>query len=451
MAKTIVGLFDTLTEAQGAVQELVNKGFSRDTISIAANNAAGEYTQSTTSSEEWSGTATGAATGATIGGIGGLLVGLGALAIPGVGPIVAAGPLIAALTGAGIGAVAGGLIGALTDIGVPEEEAGYYAEGVRRGGTLVTINAEDNMADKAIDILEDHNAVDVEQRASSWKQSGWTGYTPTAKPYTPDEITRERERYRTTTTPSTVAAGAAATTARPIPPQQDRRDISATGGKETTLPVVEEEIQVGKRTVSRGGVRVYSRVTEKPVEEQVQLRKEQVSVERRPVNRAVSGTDRDAFKEGTIEMTETSEEAVVSKQARVVEEVVVRKDAQERTETVRDTVRRTDVEVEKLGAERGQSTNGFEVYDADFRKNFTGTYGTRGKNYTYEKYAPAYRYGYDLVSDKRYSGKDWNAFESDARRDWETRYSGQGVWEDVKDAVRYAWDTVRGRTPRSAT
>ena len=110
MAKTIVGLFDTLTEAQGAVQELVNKGFPRDNISIAANNATGEYTQSTASSEEWSGTATGATTGAAIGGIGGLLVGLGVLAIPGIGPIVAAGPLIAALTGAGIGAVAGGLI-----------------------------------------------------------------------------------------------------------------------------------------------------------------------------------------------------------------------------------------------------------------------------------------------------------------------------------------------------
>ena len=385
MAKTIVGLFDTFTEAQGAVQDLVNKGFPRDTISIAANNATGEYAQSTSSSEEWSGTATGATTGATIGGIGGLLVGLGALAIPGIGPIVAAGPLIAALTGAGIGAVAGGLIGALTDIGVPEEEAGYYAEGVRRGGTLVTLNAEDGMADQAIDILEDHNAVDVEQRASSWKQSGWTGYSPTAKPYTTDEITRERERYRTT--PSTVAAGAAATSTRPIPPQPDRRDTSATGGKETTLPVIEEEVQVGKRTVSGGGVRVYSRVTEKPVEEQVQLRKEHVSVERRPVNRALSGADRDAFKEGTIEMTETSEEAVVSKQARVVEEVVVRKDAQERTETVRDTVRRTDVEVEKLGAERGQGANGFEAYDAEFRKNFTGTYGSRGKNYTYEKYA----------------------------------------------------------------
>jgi hypothetical protein len=106
------------------------------------------------------------------------------------------------------------------------------------------------------------------------------------------------------------------------------------------------------------------------------------------------------------------------------------------------------VEVEKLGAERGQGASGFEVYDAEFRKNFTSTYGSRGKNYTYEKYSPAYRYGYVLTTDKRYSGKDWNTFESDARRDWEKRYPSQGAWEDVKDAVRYAWDTVRGRTSR---
>lgn len=448
MAKTIVGLFDTFTEAQGAVRDLVNKGFPRDTISIAANNAAGEYVEST-ASEEWSGTATGATTGAAIGGIGGLLVGLGALAVPGVGPIVAAGPLIAALTGAGVGAVAGGLIGALTDIGVPEEDASYYAEGVRRGGTLVTLNAEDDRAEDAIDILEDHNAVDVEQRAATWKQSGWTGYSSTAKPYTPEEITREREQYRTTTTPPTTTA-ATATSARPVSTPQNRPTTATPTGKETTLPVIEEEMKVGKRAVQSGGVRVYSRMTEKPVAEQVRLREEHVSVERRPVNREVSSADRGAFKEGTIEMPETSEEAVVSKQARVVEEVVVRKDARERTETVRDTVRRTDVEVEKLGAERGQGATGFAAYEADFRKHFTTTYGGRGNTYTYDKYAPAYRYGHDLVSDQRYRGKDWSAFEADARRDWETRYPGQGIWEDVKDAVRYAWDTVRGRSSRRA-
>jgi len=211
--------------------------------------------------------------------------------------------------------------------------------------------------------------------------------------------------------------------------------------------VTEEELHVGKRAVQRGGVRVYTRVTEKPVEETVRLHDEHVSVERRPVNHPASGAELNTFKEGTIEVTETDEEAVVAKQARVVEEVVVRKDVEERTEKVRDTVRRTDVEVEQLGPKQGQNLSGFEAYDADFRTNFQTTFGKK-KGVTYERYLPAYRYGYTLASDQRYAGRDWTTFEAEARRDWEGR--NQGAWEDMKDAIRYAWDKVRGRQPRTA-
>lgn len=118
--------------------------------------------------------------------------------------------------------------------------------------------------------------------------------------------------------------------------------------KEAVLPVIEEELQVGKREVQTGGVRVTNRVTETPVAEQVSLREEHVNVERRPVNRPVSDADAIAFREGTIEVSEKAEQAVVGKQARVVEEVVIDKQATERTQTVRDTVKRTDVEVEDL-------------------------------------------------------------------------------------------------------
>lgn len=120
--------------------------------------------------------------------------------------------------------------------------------------------------------------------------------------------------------------------------------------KEAVLPVIEEELQVGKREVEKGGVRVTNRVTETPVEGQINLREEHVNVERHAVNRPVSDADAVAFREGTIEVSEKSEQAVVGKQARVVEEVVVGKQATERTETVRDTVKRTDVEVEDLTA-----------------------------------------------------------------------------------------------------
>ncbi len=129
----------------------------------------------------------------------------------------------------------------------------------------------------------------------------------------------------------------------------------ATG--DVTLPVIEERIAVGKRQVDRGGVRVEQRVTERPVEETVSLREEHVTVERRPANQLIDATNMEAFKEGVIEVTEMGEEAVVSKQARVVEEIVVGKEVTERQETLRDTVRRTDVEVEQLDANTSTKAN----------------------------------------------------------------------------------------------
>jgi uncharacterized protein (TIGR02271 family) len=450
MAKTVVGLFDDFSEAQSVVQDLVNNSFTREDISIAANDATGEYAKYADSGvSEMSGTATGAATGAVLGGIGGLVVGLGALTIPGIGPIIAAGPLITTLTGAGVGAVAGGLIGALTDIGVPEEEAGYYAEGVRRGGTLVTVRAEDHLVDRAVEIMERHNAINVDQRAAYWRESGWKSYNPQTQPYTAEEVTRERDRYRTWNSTNKVAPTATpkvAPTATPPTPAQNLRTPSPKvgEGKESTIPVVEEQLQVGKRAVQRG-VRVYTHMTEKPVEESVRLREERVHVERRPVDRPVSGADLNALKESTVEVTATREEPVVSKQARVVEEVAVRKDAQERTETVRDTIRRTDVSVEQQG-ELGKGAPGFATYETDFRTNYNSAFAKKGL--PYEKWEPAYRYGYTLATDQRYAGRDWPAVETEARREWEGRH--QGAWEEFKDAIRYAWDRVRGRTRRAA-
>jgi uncharacterized protein (TIGR02271 family) len=434
MAKTVVGLFDDFSEAQAAVRDLVDAGIPRENISIAANDVKGEYVAGDTDdagSAAASGAVTGATGGAIVGGLGGLLLGLGVFAIPGLGPIVAAGPLVATLTGAGIGAAAGGLIGALTGMGVPEEEAGYYAEGVRRGGALVTVSTTDDMARQTADIMHDHDVVDIDERASQWRQAGWAGYDANAPKLTAEEVRRDREQYRTPAIAQS-ATMAPPATASQAPSSVDVNRVNA-GEAEARLPVVEENVEVGKREVQRGGVRVYSHVTEKPVQEQLNLREERVNVERRPVDRPASEADFQTFKEGTIEVTETAEEPVVQKQARVVEEVVVGKDVQERTETVKDTVRRTDVQVENLGAQD------FSTYESDFRNNFQTTYG--GKGATYEQYAPAYRYGYEVARDPRYSNRDWNAVESDLRRDWESR--GQGSWDTYRDSVRYAWERAR--------
>lgn len=212
--RTVVALYDDFTTANDVVRELVDNGFPRDDISIVASDARGEYgrylgeDRAAIEEVETSGAATGAGVGAgigaVIGGLGGLLVGLGALVIPGIGPVVAAGPLAAALSGlagAGIGAVAGGvtggLLGALVDMGVPEEQAHYYAEGVRRGGTLVTVQTDENMSDRAMDIMNRHDPIDINERGRLWREAGWTGYEETAEPYTYEEIERDRELYGT--------------------------------------------------------------------------------------------------------------------------------------------------------------------------------------------------------------------------------------------------------------
>jgi hypothetical protein len=263
-----------------------------------ANDIGGEFAPESdhVGGDVATGAATGAGTGAVLGGIAGLLVGAGALAIPGIGPIVAAGPLAAALTGAGLGAAAGGLIGALAGWGIPEEEAGLYAEGVRRGGTLVGVTAEGARVQKAADILERNGAVDIERRSAEWRESGWTGYDKDAEPLARDEIARER---------------------------------AARGVK---IPVVEERLDVGTRQVERGAVRARTHVEEKPVEADVRLREERVRVDRHPVDRPASDVDVNALREGSIEVTERAEVPVVGKQARVVEEVVLDKDVAERKE-----------------------------------------------------------------------------------------------------------------------
>ena len=304
-------------------------------------------------------------------------------------------------------------VGTLTAHGVPEPEAQLYAEGLRRGGALVLVDGAEERADRAAALMERYPAVDLEARTASWRQHGWTGYDPRAAPYTAAEQAQERDRYR----------------ARGV----ETGDVK--------VPVVEEDLQVGTRQVQRGGVRLYTRVVEEPVEQEVRLREERVRVERRPVDRPASEADLAAMQEGTIEMTETAEEPVVRRQARVVEDVIVDKEREERTETVRDTVRRTEVEVEPVGAEATREARGFETYETDFRHHCTTVAGGRGQ--AYEHWAPAYRYGYMLAGDPRYTGRDWPAIEADARRDWEQQH--RGTWEEMKDAIRYAWDKVRGR------
>jgi uncharacterized membrane protein len=172
MTRTIVALYEDIQQAHTAVRDLTNAGINRENISLVSNDAEGTYSQQLdrSASDTAENVGKGAGAGAVLGGLGGLVVGLGALAIPGIGPIVAAGPLATTLAGAGIGAAAGGLVGALVDLGIPEEQAQLYTEGIRRGGTLVTVLSEDSHVDRVIDILNHHNPIDIERHRSEWTE-----------------------------------------------------------------------------------------------------------------------------------------------------------------------------------------------------------------------------------------------------------------------------------------
>ncbi len=289
--------------------------------------------------------------------------------------------------------------------GGDEPEAGHYDEALRRGNSVVCVTAAPDQIDRAVEIMNAAGAVDIDRHVEHYRGAGYEGYDPNAPAYSYDEAKAERERFRG----------------------------SEEGG---SIPVIEEEIRVGKRVVRRGGVRVYSRVVDQPVEENVELREERVKVDRRPADRPVGSGELSGLRDQSIEVTETTEEPVVQKRARVREEVVVGKETNRRTEKVRDTVRRTEVEVERVEGK------GDDDYRSDFRRHWQERYAKSGD--AYETYEPAYEYGYRSASDERWRGRNWSEVESDLRSDYERRYPGS-AWERMKDSVRYGWEKVTGR------
>jgi len=283
MTKTAVGLYSEAAAAYGKIDELLAAGIRKDQLSYVASEHAARTAPAPEAAKELSGP-----------------LGKGQVSLH-------------------------TLADDLASIGVPQDEADGYAEGVRRGGVLLVVQADDEAAERAVEIMHHQSVVDIEDRTASWRERGWTGYQPGAAPYTAEEAERERAEYAT-----------------------EQARAPETGEKK--IPLAEEEVQVGKREVPRGGIRVHSRVVEQPVEEKVRLRDEEAYAERRTTDRPVRPGD-EVFQERDVEVTETDEEAVVSKEARVVGEVAVGKERKEREQTVRDKVRRTEVDVEDTTAE----------------------------------------------------------------------------------------------------
>lgn len=336
-----------------------------------------------------------------------------------------------AAAGAGIGALAGGPVGAAV---------GGTIGGVGGAATAAAATYDEGEFRREYESGPYRDRYSWEQVAPAYRY-GWEGYDP--KSHHESSYDQVGSHLRK----GWSGEGAYADLEPMIRTGWERRaQRELDAGGEAVVPVVEEEVKVGKRTVKKGGVKVETEVRERPVEETVRLHEEKVEIERRPANRAATEQEV-AFKEGSLELTETAEEAVVSKRPKVVEEVVIRKKGEDHTETVHETARRTDVNVGKTAGTGEVVSSGttkvlkWDDLEQDFRSTYQKQHSKTGKSY--EVYAPAYRYGYDIASDKKYAGKEWTSVEPEARRHWEK--SEQGPWEDFKDSIQYAWDKVRGR------
>ena len=282
-----------------------------------------------------------------------------------------------------------GFWGSLKNIFAPEEDKHLYAEGLQRGGYLLTVHTSEAHYDRVLHILDHEGAVDMDERESQWRKEGWTGHNESyattygtstaaggAGASTAAAGTGLMGRSGTTTAGSTTAGTAmtgtsttgttAGTTAGTVATEREGLAGSAVGAAgalgEETIQLAEERLRVGKRDVNHGRVRLRSYVVEKPVSEQVSLHSERVDVSRRPVDRAL-GAGENLFQERTISAEEHEEEAVVSKEARVVEEISLGKVAQDRTQEIRDTLRKTEVEVqdERTGHVEGRTVADVET------------------------------------------------------------------------------------------
>ena len=295
-----------------------------------------------------------------------------------------------------------------------DDHAGHYSEAVRRGGSVVLVTVPDeSRVEGARAALAAAGAVDIDKRAEGWREEGYTGFDPALKPFGDDEMQVERGKFQS-------------------------QNVSASAASGTVLPVVREEIEVGKRAVDLGAVRVHTRTEVRPVQEQVELREERAEIERRPVDRPASEADLKAFDAGgSIEVREMAERAVVSKTARVVEEVTVGTQATTRTETISDQVRNTVVDIDNSA-----KTAGMQQGSADYRTHFQKTFAASGGSF--EDYEPAYSYGSTLRSDARYANRSWGDVEADAQRDWSGR-NPNSSWEKVKYAVKHGWETMTGQ------
>ena len=338
MAKTIVGLYDDRATADRVVAALKNAGFTKDHVQYASTES-GTRNDFEVDASTFRNTAT------------------------------------------------------LTRYGIDDDEARFYGEGVRRGGSLVVVRAQDQDADTAVDIMAEHNPVRYEDRKEAYMA---TDYSHDKPAYTADEVKAERATY-------------------------------AEQGTQR-LQEIQEALKIGKREVVRGAVRVSQHVESEDVSEVVSLREESVRVDHKDVNRELTPAEADAaFQDKDIEVVARAEEAVVEKTARVTGEVEVGIDSSERQQTVGGTVRSTHIDVDR----------DYAYADLDNEAHFTKVYAATGKSY--KDYQPAYDYG--RTASTKYATYD----EPAMRKEYDSTIGAKAdnAWDDVKDAVQHGYNRAK--------
>lgn len=441
MPKTVVGLFDTFSEAQSAVQDLVEFGVRREEISLVARDEHGVIGEANevgaTGAAEGAGA--GAVGGSVVGGALGLLIGAGLLVIPGIGPVLAAGPIAAAVgsaaaavgagaLGAGIGAAAGGLLGSLMGAGITEGDAEAYVEGVRRGGTLLSVSAADNETDDVRQILVRNGAVDMDVKAAEWRSSGWNsdGYAAgnvsmgsAVDSHATDADTLSEGTRRAPHFAGEDATGGAFSSSSGRQLSSDQR-ASLAGDERNAGVGTSDQLGAGR------GPRIYDRPGRGPSHD---------------ADAAPSPAHGD-YARG---MREEAAPDVEPDYARGERDAQPTHDAQLDGETAGphhgDYARgmRGDAEAVQPDFARGQ--RGYEVYDTDFINHYQSLTGAGGQPYDY--YKPGYQFGYEMANDKSYSHDSWETAERDARPRWEQE--ARGSWEEFKQTIRYGWEKARGR------
>ncbi|MEZ4517245.1 MAG: YsnF/AvaK domain-containing protein [Chloroflexota bacterium] len=269
---------------------------------------------------------------------------------------------------------------------IPEPDVSIYLAGVRDGGTIITANVADSQVMRAAEIMSAYDMVNVQDRAVELK----TTYT-------------------------------------------DLPDLTDATLDENVIEVIEEELEVGKEAVERGRMRIYNVVTEREEAVDVALRDETIKVSRRPVNRKVA-VNPNLFQARSFEMVEMDEVAKVAKTAVVVEEVYLGKEVAEKIETIKETLRRQDVEIEEVPAVRA-----YAEYENDFRRYVDSKLSANGL--VYDDVAPAMKFGYQLGTTEPFRSSPWSAVEADAKNIWEE--TNPGSWDSNAPVVKYAWEATR--------